>query len=200
MKYGNAFTKGHINVCPAKVIICNICNDEGHFGRLCKLKGRRPVVNKVEEIEYNQSCSYSPEHPQILTDENFCGVINAWTEEETSDNDDYSVLNIKTIYNTDSLETKKHVSIGLGEDAIVNKNSPMDSANPVNFLKQNVLHELKLRNPKLKIHPFDMKICELNFGCTIDTINNIGKVVVRNQCNEWKKFHFFLLLNMRGIF
>ena len=31
MNCGNAFTKGHLNVCPAKEIICNICKYNGHF-------------------------------------------------------------------------------------------------------------------------------------------------------------------------
>ena len=84
-------------------------------------------------------------------------MINGWTEEGISDNDDYSVLNIRTIYDTNGLETKKLVNIGLGDDAIVNLNIPVDSASPVSFLKQNVLHELKLRNPQLKIHPVEKK-------------------------------------------
>ena len=72
----------------------------------------------------------------MITDEkNFY----AWTEEKTSDKDNYSVLDIKTIYDLNGLETKKHVNTGLGEDAIVNLNSPVDSANPLSFLKQNVL-------------------------------------------------------------
>ena len=31
MKCGNAFTKGHLNVCQAKEIICNICINKGLF-------------------------------------------------------------------------------------------------------------------------------------------------------------------------
>ena len=77
----------------------------------------------------------------------------AWTEEGTNDNDDYSVLNIRTIYDTNNLETKKFVNIGLGEDAIVNLNIPVDSASPVSFLKQNVLHELKLEKPTIENPP-----------------------------------------------
>ena len=61
----------------------------------------------------------------------------------------------------------------------------MDSASPVSFLKQNVLHDLKLRNPKLKIHPVDKKTRKLYCGFTNDTINIIGKVVVRIQSNGW---------------
>ena len=78
MKCGNAFKKGHLNVCPAKEIICNICTNKGHFGRLCNSKGRRPTVINVEEVVNNQNCSYSPENPQARIDENFCGVIIAW--------------------------------------------------------------------------------------------------------------------------
>ena len=83
------------------------------------------------------------------------------------------------------METKKLVNIGLGDDAIVNLNIPVDSASPVRFLKQNVLHELKLRNPQLKIQPAEKKTRELYCGFTNDTINIIGKVVVRLQSNGW---------------
>ena len=77
MKCGNAFTKGHLNVCPAKEIICNICKYKGYFGRLCKSKGRKPAVKTVEEIVNSQNCSKSPEDRQARNEENFCGVINA---------------------------------------------------------------------------------------------------------------------------
>ena len=49
MKCGNAFTKGHLNLCPAKESVCNICKYNGHFGRLFKSKGRKPAVNTVDE-------------------------------------------------------------------------------------------------------------------------------------------------------
>ena len=179
MNCENAFTKGHLNVCPAKEIICNVCKYKGHFGRLCKSKGRNSAINFVEETVNSHNCSYSSEGLQARSEENFCGVINAWTEEGISDNDDYSVLNIRTIYDTNGLETKKLVNIGLGDDAIVYLNIPVDSASPVSFLKQNVLHELKLRNPQLKIQTVDKKTRELYCGFTNDTINIIGKGVVR---------------------
>ena len=83
------------------------------------------------------------------------------------------------------METKKLVNIGQGDDAIVNPNIPVDSARPVSFLKQNVLHELKLRNPHLKIHPVDKKTRELYCGFTNETFNIIGKIVVRIQSNGW---------------
>ena len=113
MKCGNAFTKGHLNVCPAKEKICNICKYKGHFGRLCKSKGRKPAVDTVEEIVNSQICPYFPEDLQARIEENFCVVINAWTEGGISDNVDYSVLKIRTFYNTNGMETKKLVNIGL---------------------------------------------------------------------------------------
>ena len=45
LKCGNDFTKKHLNVCPAKEIICSIRKYKEQFGSLCKSKGRRPVVN-----------------------------------------------------------------------------------------------------------------------------------------------------------
>ena len=107
MKSGNAFTKGHLNVCPAKVKICTIWKYKGHFGKLCKSKKRRLDVINVEENVNNQNFPCSPEDSLVNSEVNFCGVIiNAWTEERTSDNDDHSVLNIRSIYDNNGLETK----------------------------------------------------------------------------------------------
>ena len=75
MKCRNAFTKGHLNVCLAKELICNICKYKGHFGRLCKNKERKPALKTVEEVLNSQNCSYSPEDPQARIEENFCAVI-----------------------------------------------------------------------------------------------------------------------------
>ena len=36
-----------------------------------------------------------------------CGVINAWNENGQSDDDDYSVLSARTIYDQNGLETNK---------------------------------------------------------------------------------------------
>ena len=94
MKCGNTFTKEHLNVCLAKEIISNFCKYKRHFGRLCESKGRKPDVNNVEEVVNNQNCPYSPENKQARMGEKFCGLNNAWTEEGTSDKDNYSVLNI----------------------------------------------------------------------------------------------------------
>ena len=111
MKCGNAFTEKHLNVCTAKEILYNICKHKGHLGRLCKSKGRRPVLNNVRDVN-GQNCPYSPGDSQLNSEKKFCGRLNAWTEEGTSDNNDYSVLNIRTIYDDNGLETKKFVNIG----------------------------------------------------------------------------------------
>ena len=70
-----------------------------------------------------------------------CDVINAWNEYGQSDDDDFSLLSVATIYDENGLETKKLPNIGLGWETIINMNIP----SPVSFLKQNVLHKLKLR-------------------------------------------------------
>ena len=82
----------------------------------------------------------------------FCGIINAWSESGQSENDDYSVLNVTTIFDDDGKELKKILNIGLGKENQVILNIQVDSASPVSFLKKNVLHELKLRDPYLKIY------------------------------------------------
>ena len=155
MKRGNAFTKRYLNVCLAQEIKCNIWKYKGHFGTLCKSKGWKSVVNKVEDNVNNQNCPFSPRESQGNSEENFCGIINAWTEEGKNENNDYSVLNIRIIYNDNSLGTKELVNIELGEDAIVNMNVPVDSASPIGFLKQSVLYELNTRDPQLKNLPVE---------------------------------------------
>ena len=68
---------------------------------------------------------------------------------------------------------------------IINMNIPVDSASPVSFLKQNVLHELKLRYPNLKIYPVEERIKDLYSAFTDDNINILGKIIVRTQSNGW---------------
>ena len=49
MKCGNSITKRHLNVCPAKDIICKNCNYKGHFAKQCKSRNKRPAVNTVND-------------------------------------------------------------------------------------------------------------------------------------------------------
>ena len=112
-------------------------------------------------------------------------VINAWNEYGQSDDDDFSVLSVRTIYDKNGLETKKLLNIGIRWDLIVNMNIPVDSASPVSFLKQNVLQEIKLRYPNLKVYAVGKRIKDLYCGFTDDTINILGKIIVWTQSNGW---------------
>ena len=114
-----------------------------------------------------------------------CDVINAWNEYGQSDDDDFSVLSVRTIYDKNGLETKRLLNIGIGWDMIVNMNIPVDSASPVSFLKQNVSKESKLRYPNLKVYPVEKRIKDVNCGLTDDTINILGKIIVKTQSNGW---------------
>ena len=72
-----------------------------------------------------------------------CGVINASNENGQIDDDNFSVLSVRKIYDENGLETKKLMNIVLGWEMIMNVNIPVDSASHVSFIKQKVLHELK---------------------------------------------------------
>ena len=70
----------------------------------------------------------------------------------------------------------------------------MDSASPVSFLKKNVLHELKLGDLYLKIHPVDKATKDLYCGFTDSAIIISGKVILTIFSNGWSHndCHFFL--------
>ena len=63
MKCGNPFTKGHLNVCPAKDITCKNCYYKGHFAKLFKSSNKRPTVNTANDnYVITENCTYvSPE-------------------------------------------------------------------------------------------------------------------------------------------
>ena len=84
MKCGNAFTKGHVNVCPAKGITCKNFNYKGHFAKLCKSRNKRPTVNAVNDNYVNTENSWGENQES-------CDVINAWNKYGHSDDDDFSV-------------------------------------------------------------------------------------------------------------
>ena len=112
-------------------------------------------------------------------------MINAWNKYEQSDDDDFSVLSVRTFYDKNGLETTKLLNIGLGWEMIVIINIPVDSASPVNFLKQNGMQEIKLRYPNQKIYPVEERTKDLYCGFTDDRINILGKIIVRTQSNGW---------------
>ena len=99
MKCGNTFTKGHLNVCPAKDITCKNCNYKGHFAKLCKSRNKRPTVNTVSDnYVITENCTYAPPENSWTEDQESCDVINAWNEYGQSDDDEFSVLSVRTIY------------------------------------------------------------------------------------------------------
>ena len=114
------------------------------------------------------------------------GVIKAWNENGESDDDDFLVLRVRTVFDKNGLESKKILNIGMGWEMIVNMNISVDSVRPVKFIKENVFHELKIRYLKLKKnYPLEKKIRDLYCGFTDDTINILGKIIVRSQSNGW---------------
>ena len=70
----------------------------------------------------------------------------------------------------------------------------VDSASTVSFIKKNVLHELKFRDPYLKIYPVDKATKDIYYGFTDSAINFCGKVILPIFSNGWSHndCHFFL--------
>ena len=89
---------------------------------------------------------------------------------------------------------KKLLNIGLGKENQVILNLQVNSTSPVSFLKKKVLHELKLRDPYLKIYPVDKATKNLYCGFTDNAINISGKVKLSIFSNGWSDndCHFFL--------
>ena len=195
MKCGGTFSKGHLAVCPAKDTTCTSWKYKGHFTRLCKSRRRNlNILNNqiVDNTNLNPS-----DIPDVNTDHvnrECCGVINAWLESGQSENDDYSVLNVTTVFDNDGKELKKLLNIGLEKEIQVILNIQVDSASPVSFLKKNVLQELKLQYPYLKIHPVAKATKNLYCGFTDNAINISGKVILPIFSNGWSHndCHFFL--------
>ena len=86
---------------------------------------------------------------------------------------------------SNGLETKKLLNTGLGWEMSINLIIPVHSSSQVSFLKQNVLHELKLRYTNLEIKRVDKLTKKLCCGFTDNTINIFGRIVVRAQSNGW---------------
>ena len=58
VKCGNPITKGHLNACPAKNIICKNCKYKSYFANLCKSKNKRPSINIVNDYVNSEICKY----------------------------------------------------------------------------------------------------------------------------------------------
>ena len=117
MKSGGKFSKGHLAVCSSKNTTCTPCKNCGHFTRLCKSRSKN--LNIVDsQIVHNTDCNYPSEQPDVNNDRvnrECCGVINSWSESGQSGYDDYSLLNVTTIYDNLVKELKKLQNIGLGK-------------------------------------------------------------------------------------
>ena len=116
MMCGGTFSKGHLAICPAKDTTCTSCKYKGHFTRLCK--SRRRNVNIVNNQIVDNADINPSDLPDVNTDHvnrECCGVIKAWSESGQSENDNYSVLNVTTIFDNDGKELEKLLNIGLGK-------------------------------------------------------------------------------------
>ena len=70
----------------------------------------------------------------------------------------------------------------------------MDSVTPVNFVKRNVMHEVKLRDPHLKINAVNQGTKDLYCGFMDDPIKIVGQVIVSIRSIEctYDKTSFFI--------
>ena len=68
---------------------------------------------------------------------------------------------------------------------IVNQNDPADSTSPVIFIKHNLSHKFTLRYSNLRIYPAEKRIIKVYCSFTHDTINILGKIMIKTQSNEY---------------
>ena len=69
-----------------------------------------------------------PVYNSVNNQNEFCGVITAWTEAGLNDNDEYSVLNVITVFVSDGKELKKLLHSGLEKENLVHINNQVDSS------------------------------------------------------------------------
>ena len=107
MKCGNPFSKGNLNVCPAKDLTCKNCNYKGNFAKLCKSRNKRPTVNTVSDnFVKTETCTYVPPEKTWSENQEMCGVINAWNECGQSGDDGFSVLSVRKTYDKNGLKPR----------------------------------------------------------------------------------------------
>ena len=70
-----------------------------------------------------------------------CAVFNAWTEARLSDNHDYFVLNVTTVFVSGGKKLKKLLNIGLGKES---------SASTFSFLKKESNPRTETKRSQLK--------------------------------------------------
>ena len=72
------------------------------------------VNNQVVNSEDCNPCN-QPDENLDRANRECCGVINELSESGQNENDDFSVMNVTTIFDDDGEELKKLLNIGLGE-------------------------------------------------------------------------------------
>ena len=100
---------------------------------LCKSKNKRSSVKVANDSVYTEKFKYVPFEDFGSKSQETCGVIKAWRENGQSDDDDYSVLSVRTFLDQNGLETKKVSNVRLGWKMIKNLNIPVDSVSPMSF-------------------------------------------------------------------
>ena len=156
MRCGNPFTKGHLNVCPAKDIICKNCYSKGYFAKLCKFRNKRPTVNTVNDnYVKTENCTYVSPESSWGENQESCDVINTWNECGQSDDDDFSVISVKTIYDENGLGTKKLLNRGLGWEMIEGRWSEFSSriSKPCKLFKAKRVAQAQIKIPETENPP-----------------------------------------------
>ena len=121
-------------------------------------------------------------------------MINAWNEYGQSDDDYFSVLSVRTIYDKNGLESKKLLQHkpGLGDDCKYEHTSRLSK--PCKFFKTKRVARDQTKIPEPKNNPVEKRIKDLCCGFTDATINILGKIIVRTQSNGWisEETQFFI--------
>ena len=157
LECGRNFAKEHLAVCLVKDAICTSYNVKGHFTKNC-ISRRKKNGNVLNNHEIVDTELVNPlDQPPVNNNVQKKGFwpINARSETGQNDDEDYSVLNVTTIFDNDEKELKKLLNFGLEKENFVQLKRQVASASPVSFLKRNVLREIKLRYPHLKINEVD---------------------------------------------
>ena len=117
MKCGGSFSKGNMAICLAKGTTCTSCKFKGHLPNSVNHVGRRNV--NIVNTQIIDNADFNPSDPpninMVHENRESCGIINAWSESDQSENDDYTVLNITLIFDDDGKELKKFLNIVSGK-------------------------------------------------------------------------------------
>ena len=91
---------------------------------------------------------------------------------------------MRTVFSHEGLELKKTLMVSLGNFNPYCTEIQIDSANAVSFMRNDLLHELKIRDRLLKLEPLEKKTKKAYQGFG-STINIIGRVRVSFRSKGW---------------